>query len=54
MKFKFLHNNINVLNLERSLEFYQTALDLQEVRRKETEDFTLVFWETGSPPISWS
>ena len=28
MKFKFLHNNINVLDLERSLEFYQTALDL--------------------------
>lgn len=47
MKFKFLHNNINVLDLERSLEFYQTALDLQEVRRKETEDFILVFLGDG-------
>jgi len=47
LKFKFLHNNINVLDLERSLEFYRTALDLQEIRRKETEDFTLVFLGDG-------
>lgn len=43
MKFKFLHNNINVLNLEKSLVFYEKALGLKEVRRKETDSFTLVY-----------
>lgn len=45
MNFKFAHNNINVLNLEKSLEFYKSALNLVEVRRKNASDdsFTLVF-----------
>ena len=45
MGFRFLHTNINVLNLEKSLKFYQEALGLVEVRRKHAEDgiFTLVF-----------
>ena len=42
MKFKFLHNNINVLDLERSMEFYQKALGLKESRRKERRGFILV------------
>ena len=41
--FKFLHNNLNVLDLERSLKFYREALDLKEVDRLETPDFTLVY-----------
>ena len=41
--FQFLHNNINVLDLERSMKFYKEALDLEEVRRKETPNFTLVY-----------
>ena len=43
MKFKFLHNNLNVLDLAKSLAFYEKALGLTEVRRKETADFTLVY-----------
>lgn len=45
MKFKFDHNNINVLDLEKSLAFYKEALGLVEVRRKEPEDksFILVY-----------
>ncbi|MGA2587684.1 MAG: VOC family protein [Candidatus Aminicenantales bacterium] len=45
MKFTFAHNNVNVLDLERSLDFYQRALDLKEVRRIAPEDgsFILVF-----------
>lgn len=35
MKFRFLHNNLNVLDLEKSLAFYEAALGLKEVRRKE-------------------
>lgn len=43
MKFKFLHNNINVLDLEKSLRFYREALGLKEIRRREEKEFTLVF-----------
>ncbi len=42
MKFKFLHNNINVCDLARSLAFYEKALGLKEVSRVEMPDFTLV------------
>jgi len=33
MRFKIDHNNLNVLNLEKSLAFYKEALGLNEVRR---------------------
>ena len=45
--FKFLHNNLNVLDLERSLKFYREALDLVEIRRLNTLDFTLVYLSDG-------
>ena len=41
--FKFAHNNLNVLDLERSLKFYKDALNLSEVSRLEFEDFILVY-----------
>lgn len=41
--FKMVHNNINVINLEASLEFYEKALELTEVRRIEKPDFTIVY-----------
>ena len=44
------HNNLNVLDLEKSLAFYREALDLQEVRRKEKPGFTLVFLGDGKTP----
>lgn len=47
MKFRFVHNNINVFDLKRSLEFYREALGLKEVKRHEKEDFTIVFLEDG-------
>jgi lactoylglutathione lyase len=45
VKFQFAHNNLNVLNLERSLAFYQEALGLQEIRRIAPADgrFIIVF-----------
>lgn len=50
MKFTFNHNNINVLDLEKSIEFYEKALGLKEVRRKEASDgsFILVYMGDGS------
>lgn len=45
MKFTFAHNNLNVLDLEKSLKFYKDALGLSVARRKEAPDgsFILVF-----------
>lgn len=42
---KFDHFNINVTNLDRSIEFYNKALGLTELRRKNSSDgsFTLVY-----------
>lgn len=48
MKFTFAHNNINVLNLDKSLDFYQQALALKEIRRWEYPDFTLVYLGDGT------
>ena len=49
MQFRFAHNNLNVLDLEKSLAFYTRALGLQEMGRKEASDgsFTLVFLGDG-------
>ncbi|MGL5279587.1 MAG: VOC family protein [Cetobacterium sp.] len=49
MKFIFNHFNINVLNLEKSIEFYEKALGLKEVRRKEATDgsYVLVYMGDG-------
>ncbi len=47
MKFKFIHNNINVVDLEKSIVFYQEALGLKEHHRKTQPDgsFILVYLE---------
>ena len=41
MKFTFAHNNFNVIDLDKSLKFYEEALGLKEVRRKEAADGSL-------------
>ena len=43
MAFRMIHQNFNVLDLEKSLSFYKEALGLHESRRKEKPDFTLVY-----------
>lgn len=52
MKFTFAHNNLNVYDLQKSLDFYKEALGLTEVRRKEASDgsFTLVYLSDGTTP----
>lgn len=52
MKFTFYHNNINVADLEKSIEFYQTALGLTISKEKEAEDgsFKLVFLGDETTP----
>ena len=41
--FRMIHQNFNVLNLEKSMAFYQKALGLHEARRKEREGFILCY-----------
>lgn len=49
MTFKMIHENYNVLDLERSMQFYEKALGLKEVRRKEAADgsFIIVYMGDG-------
>ncbi len=49
MKFTYNHFNFNVIDLEKSMKFYEEALGLKEVKRKEAEDgsFILVYLGDG-------
>ena len=49
IKGRFDHFNINVTDLDKSIEFYGKALGLKEVRRKEAADgsFVLVYLGDG-------
>jgi len=49
-KFRFVHNNINVLDLDKSMAFYKKALGLDEVRRITPEDgsFIIVYLSDGT------
>lgn len=50
MKFQFDHNNLNVLDLDRALAFYQEALGFSVVRRVDAPDgsFRLAFLGDGA------
>lgn len=54
MQFTFAHNNLNVLNLEKSLAFYKEALGLVEVRRHENDALPWSIWGMAAPRIFWS
>lgn len=47
---RFAHFNFNVLDLERSLKFYDEALGLKPVREKRAEDgsFILIYLGDGN------
>lgn len=54
MKFTFNHFNFNVLDLEKSMNFYEEALGLKEVRRKEAEDGSFVIVYLGDGETNFS
>ena len=56
IKARFDHFNINVTDLERSLAFYDRALGLKEISRKQADDgsFILAYWATEKPGSAWS
>ena len=43
MNFKMIHENYNVADLEKSLDFYEKALSLKEKRRKNGDGFIIVY-----------
>ena len=49
MEYKFNHFNFNVADLDKSLQFYKDALDLEPVGRKDAPDgrFTIVYLGDG-------
>ena len=52
MGFRFNHFNFNVLDLQKSLDFYAKALGLTEARRVERDGFTLVYLTDGETPFT--
>lgn len=50
MKFRMVHNNLNVSDLAGSIKFYSDAFDMHEVRRINAGDgsFIIVYLEDGS------
>ena len=47
MNFRFIHYNFNVLDLEKSIKFYNDALDLKEVRRLTAADGSYIIVYLG-------
>jgi lactoylglutathione lyase len=49
MQFHFIHENFNVLDLDKSIKFYEEALGLKVVREKNAEDgsYKIVYLEDG-------
>lgn len=52
MKFTFAHNNLNVYDLQKSLDFYKEALGLTVERTKDASDgsFTIAFLGDQTTP----
>jgi len=48
MNFKIVHNNYNVFDLNKSLDFYEKALGLTEQRRHEAEDGSFILAYVGN------
>lgn len=48
MKFKMVHENYNVFDLDKSLAFYEKALGLTERRRKVAEDGSFIIVYVGN------
>ena len=47
MKFQMIHENYNVMDLAKSLQFYEEALSLKERRRKEAADGSYIIVYLG-------
>lgn len=48
MNFKMVHENYNVADLDKSIEFYKNALGLTEKRRKTADDGSFIIVYVGN------
>ena len=48
MRFKMIHENFNVSDLDVSLAFYEKALGLNEIRRKTADDGSFIIVYVGN------
>ena len=48
MRFKMIHENFNVSDLDVSLAFYEKALGLKEIRRKTAKDGSFIIVYVGN------
>lgn len=48
MRFKMVHENYNVYDLQKSMDFYEKALGLKEKRRKEAPDGSFIIVYMGN------
>lgn len=48
MKFKMIHENYNVYDLDKSIKFYEEALGLKEIRRKVADDGSFIIVYMGN------
>ena len=48
MRFRMVHENYNVQNLEKSLAFYEKALGLKEKRRRVADDDSYIICYVGN------
>lgn len=53
MKFKMVHENYNVKDLDASLTFYKEALGLTEIRRKVADDGSFIIVYIGNEETSF-
>ena len=54
MKFSFNRFNFNVLDLEKSMKFYENALGLKELRRKAAADGSFILVYLGDEETNFS
>ena len=48
MKFRMIHENFNISDLDVSLAFYEKALGLKEIRRKTAKDGSFIIVYVGN------
>ena len=53
MNFRMVHENYNVFDIDKSMAFYEKALDLKESSRKEAEDGSFIIVYMKAPEGSF-
>ena len=52
MKFRMVHNNLNVFDLDKSIKFYSDAFDMHEAARRRHAEMGVICCENALPQPS--